>query len=190
MLNIESQQAPRVFIVGCSGSGKTTVARDIAGRYDLKLHELDFIAWDRDGDGSLLPYETRQQIAEELSQGDGWVAEGIYLGWTAPFMERAHVIVWMDVPMRVALWRVFWRHFRAELRRDNQFPGWRRLFRFMKMVSDQYRNRSEFHEPPDLQIGPDSIGRELVEYQPKVVKGSGSRVVREIESALSNRRAE
>lgn len=187
MLSIDPKTPPRVFIVGCSGSGKTSVARKLAAQHSLALHELDFIAWDRDGDGSLLPYETRVKIAAELSEGDGWVAEGTYLGWTTAFMERAHVIVWMDVPMRVALWRVFWRHFRAELRRDNQFPGWRNLFRFMKMVADQYRNRSEIYEPPDKQIGPDSIRNELTDYESKVVKGSGTGVVHEITATLSKR---
>ncbi len=176
---------PRVFVIGCSGSGKTTVARKIAADFGLEVHELDFIAWDRGGDGSLLPYETRLEIARELASQDGWIVEGIYLGWTTPLMERADVIVWMDVPMRVALWRVFWRHVKAELRRDNRFPGWRRLFRFMKMVADQYRNRSTTFDPPDVPIGPESIKRELEPFQSRVVKGSGGEVVERVNAALN-----
>lgn len=173
------------MIVGCSGSGKTTVGQHLASRLDLDFHELDFIAWD--GDGSLRPYETRLETAAGLADRDGWVVEGIYLKWTAPLMERAHVIVWMDVPMRVALWRVFWRHVRAELRRDNQFPGWLRLARFMKMVSDQYRNRSDVFELPDVSVGPENIQRELATYESKVVKGSGSGVVTDVLVALEAR---
>ncbi len=177
MINSNESPAPKIFIVGCSGSGKTTVATELASTFDLDLHELDFIAWDREGDGSLFPFETRLAIADELSRGEGWVAEGTYLAWTSPLMEKADVIVWMDVPMRVALWRVFWRHVRAELRRNNQFPGWIKLLKFMKMVADQYRNRSDFYEPPDIRIGPENINRELEPYRSKVIKGSGSAAV-------------
>ncbi len=188
MPDSQTKASRKVFVVGCSGSGKTTVARILATRFEVQLHELDFIAWD--SDGALLPYDSRVSIADRLSSSNGWVAEGTYLGWTSAFMERADVIVWMDVPLRVALWRVFWRHLRAELRRDNRFPGWIRLFRFMRMVADQYRNRSDYYEPPDIQICPDNIEGELRPYSSKVVRGSNSGIVPEVVAILERERDE
>ncbi len=142
------------------------------------------MAWDRDGDNELLPYESRVTMANEVGAADSWVVEGIYLGWTAPLMNRADVIVWMDVPVRVALWRIFCRHLKAELRRDNKFPGWRRLFRFMRLANDQYRDRSDVFQPPDIPIGPASIARELKPFEPKVLRSSGYRTMQEVLARL------
>tara|TARA_Y100000031_G_scaffold142919_1_gene172898 strand:+ start:193 stop:390 length:198 start_codon:yes stop_codon:yes gene_type:complete len=38
------------------------------------------------------------------------------------------------------LWRVFWRHVKAEFRRDNRHPGWRKLFRFMRIIRAAHRS--------------------------------------------------
>ena len=176
----------RVFVIGCSGSGKTTLARLIAERFGVPLHELDFIAWDREGDGSLLPHERRVEIASEISQGDGWVAEGIYLGWTTTLMERADLVVWTDVRLRTALWRIFWRHVKAELRRDNQFPGWRRLVKFMRLVSDQYRGRSTVFEAPDVPISPGNIQRHVEPFESKLMRGSGQNFYDQVIAALES----
>lgn len=185
---------PRVFVIGCSGSGKTTIARRISDRFDVPLHELDFLAWDRESDGSLLPREERIKIANSISDSDGWVAEGIYLGWTGALMERADLIVWTDVRMTVALWRIFWRHIKAELRRNNRFPGWRRLFRFMRLVADQYRDRSDVFQPPDVPISPANIEQAVAPFNYKLMRGSGgafyAEVIHRLEqlSLLKNRR--
>jgi hypothetical protein len=183
-----SSSTARVFIVGCPGSGKSTVASMLATDLaPIEVHELDMVAWEGGDHGRLLPYERRLEIADDLSAGPRWIAEGTYLGWTARFMERADVIVWMAVPLRIALWRVFWRHVRAELRHGNRYPGWRRLCRFMKAVTAQYRNRFHHFEPPDINIGPDNIKRELAGYSGKVVVGSNSRIVADVHSRLGSR---
>jgi adenylate kinase family enzyme len=177
-----------VFIVGLSGSGKSTLARQVGARCGAPVFELDWIAWGTDGERGLLPLEVRTARAEEISSGDSWVAEGVYAGsWTRSFMERADVIVWLNVPMPVALWRVFCRHVKAELRRDNRFPGWRKLFRFMRLVSRQYRGTAEPISPDDPPLTRASIAAALTPYSGKVVKGRGEDARKRVAERLERR---
>lgn len=49
----------------------------------------------------------------------------------------------MGVPWRVASRRILLRHVRAELARDNRFPGWGNLFRFWLWSARYYHNRNQ-----------------------------------------------
>jgi hypothetical protein len=72
------------------------------------------------------------RAAEDFASGPSWVSEASSLSWASPLLVAADILVWLDTPGRVALRRVFMRHVRAELRRDNRFPGWRRMYRFWR----------------------------------------------------------
>lgn len=96
----------RVAIVkSASGSGATTVGREIAARLDLPFHELDALFWqpdwtepDRD--------EFRERVAEVVAT-DSWVIDGSYQGWIGQLvLESADVVVWLDLPTRVWLPRL------------------------------------------------------------------------------------
>lgn len=60
---------------------------------------------------------------ESKLSSNNWIAEGMYHGWTDRLIYGADVVVWLDPAWPVAVWRAFYRHLRAELRRDNRFPG-------------------------------------------------------------------
>ena len=78
-----------MFVIGASGSGKTTLAMALAQRNGFPVVHLDMLAgrpswFDRAG-------EVRALAARET-----WIAEGLQLGWTEPFLERADLILWLD----------------------------------------------------------------------------------------------
>ena len=98
------------------------------------MHNLDELAWNSDG---LLSIEELKALGNEIAGTEEWIVDG-YFGWTASLAEAADVIVLVQVPLRTALWRIFWRHLKADLRRDNRHPGWINLFRFMRVVRRQY----------------------------------------------------
>ena len=96
----------RVAIVkSASGSGATTVGREIAARLDVPFHELDALFWqpdwtepDRD--------EFRERVAEVVAT-DSWVIDGSYQGWIGQLvLDSADVVVWLDPPVRIWLPRL------------------------------------------------------------------------------------
>ena len=56
--------------------------------------------------------------------------EGVYFDWAQPLLERADLVIWLDVSRRVAACRIIVRHLKADPTRSNQYPGWRQLKKF------------------------------------------------------------
>ncbi|MFL5937589.1 MAG: adenylate kinase [Gaiellaceae bacterium] len=106
----------RISVAGDSGSGKTTVSRAIAARLDLPHIELDDLF--HGPNWSTPPKEEfRRRVAETLDVLDGWVADGNYTGSLGSVvLERAELLVWLDLPLRVCLRRIWsrtWRRIRT-----------------------------------------------------------------------------
>ena len=104
----------RVRVVGGPGSGKTTYARALAADLGVPHHDLDRIAWAPPPGEPGAPFRRwlrvpdgrRRERAAAIAAGDGWVADGLYAGWTEPLRDAADRIVWLDPPARVAVVRV------------------------------------------------------------------------------------
>lgn len=94
----------RVRIVGTSGSGKTTVGRQLAEVFGVPFYEMDALYW-RPGWREAPREEFRTQL-ESIVGGDGWVIDGNYDAHRDITWGRAEMVVWMDLPLRTTLWNV------------------------------------------------------------------------------------
>lgn len=102
----------RVLVIGGPGTGKTTLARHLGGVLAVRTINLDrdvayrpppdhgtdapFRDWER------VPWDERYAAARTLAMEGSWVTEGIYAGWTEPLLDAADVVVWLDLPGRIA----------------------------------------------------------------------------------------
>jgi hypothetical protein len=99
------------------------------------------------------------------------VTEGIYLGWVEPLLERAEAIVWLDVPWRVAAWRIVTRHLAPSLAGKNEHAGWRRLAAFLADARGYYVGRRTPDGPEDDGgLSRAATDRALAPYRAKVVR--------------------
>ncbi|HEX5505296.1 MAG TPA: hypothetical protein VFW96_21945 [Thermomicrobiales bacterium] len=136
----------RVHVIGGPGSGKTTLARRLGDALGVPTCDLDAVAYPAH---RKRPGGERRAEAERIAAGEGWVTEGIYLGWVEPLLERADAIVWLDVPWRVAAWRIATRHLAASLAGTNEHAGWRRLAAFLAEARRYYAGRRVPAGPED-----------------------------------------
>jgi hypothetical protein len=91
-------------IVGRTGSGKTTLAREVAAAIGVPHVELDSLYFGEDFSTAPLPVlreRTRAAIA-----GDRWVTDGNKRLVRDLVWPRADTIVWLDYPLYVSLWRL------------------------------------------------------------------------------------
>jgi adenylate kinase family enzyme len=147
---------PKIAIIGTSGSGKTTVARELARRHGLPHVELDAL-YHGPGWTETPAEEFRRRVAAATA-GDGWVVDGNYDSKLGDLvLARADTLVWLDVPLRVALSRVTRRTIRRirtgeELWNSNReswrggFFGWESMF--VWTIRSHFRRRREV--PPRL----------------------------------------
>lgn len=94
----------RILILGCSGAGKSTLARELGRRFRLPVIHLDEHYW-RPGWVEPSKEEWRLQ-ALELAKRPEWVMDGNY---SSTFPERfavADMVVALDFPTWLCLWRV------------------------------------------------------------------------------------
>jgi adenylate kinase family enzyme len=113
----------RVAIVAsASGSGKTTLGRELARRLNVPFHELDALHHGPDWTEATAD-ELRARV-EPLVAEDAWVVDGAYRGKLGDLvLERAELVVWLDLPLRVWLPRLLRRTVRRIVRREELWSG-------------------------------------------------------------------
>jgi len=121
----------RISVVGNSGSGKTTAARELAALLDVPHIELDAI-FHQPGWAELPEPEFRRRVAE-VAGGPSWVIDGNYNAVRDIVWQRADTVVWLDLPRRRVMRQVVRRTLgrlllRRELWNGNREP-WANLFR-------------------------------------------------------------
>lgn len=106
----------RVIVVGTSGSGKTTFARQLAQRMDWAHIELDNLHWEANWQEADL--ETLTARVTHAMQADGWVMDGNYGKISHLTWPRADTVIWLDYPRWLVMGRVIRRTARRVLTRQ------------------------------------------------------------------------
>ena len=91
----------RIMVIGCSGSGKSTFARALAGKLTLPLIHLDAEYWLPGW--AQPPRDVWREKVATLVACDTWVMDGNYTGTFDLRMPRADMIVFLDLPRYVCL---------------------------------------------------------------------------------------
>ena len=120
----------RVSVVGTSGSGKSTVARELAEVLGVPYLELDAIHHQPDWEP--LPTDEFRRIVETRAAAGGWVIDGNYGRVRDLVWARADTVVWLDLPKRTVMRQVVWRTLRRVALRKELWNGnrerWQNFF--------------------------------------------------------------
>lgn len=112
----------RVSVVGCPGSGKSTLGRKVATQLDVPFVELDGI-FHQPGWQELPRDEFRARVSEQTAS-DGWVIDGNYNSAVQDLVwARADTVVWIDLPRSTVMRRVIRRTVRRAVRREELWNG-------------------------------------------------------------------
>lgn len=107
----------RIVILGNAGSGKSTLARELGRRLGLPVVHLDHLFWEPgwvEPDAQRFRARVREAIAT-----DAWVCEGNYARRTLDLrLPRAELVIWLDTPRLVCLFRVIARSLSRQPRPD------------------------------------------------------------------------
>lgn len=100
----------KVAIVGCGGSGKSHLARELGKVLDAPVTHLDAVYYD--DEWNPLPQEKFEALQRDLVSGQRWVIDGNYNSTLQVRLETCDTVILMDVPTWAALWGIFSRQLR------------------------------------------------------------------------------
>ncbi len=94
----------RITVIGTSGSGKTTVARRLAGLLGIPHIELDALHWEAGWQAA--PADVLRARVAAAVAGEAWVTDGNYAIVRDLVWARADTLVWLDYRLPRVMWQV------------------------------------------------------------------------------------
>jgi len=170
----------RVNVKGTSGSGKTTFGQELARRLGVPFVELDALHHGPDW-AEPTNDEFRARVREAIdAASEGWVIDGNYEAKLGDqVLGAADTIVWLDLPLRLKLGRL-WRRTSYRLRNDVELWNgnrenwrnalWGRDSLFGWMLRTHFRQRREWPrrlggDPRFVRLRSDAEARSWLERQ-------------------------
>lgn len=109
-LSSGSMEMNRVAVVGCGGSGKSHLARELGRLLGAPVVHLDAVHYD--DAWNPLPKDQFEAIQRELVAEPRWVIDGNYNSSLHIRLQACDTVVMMDVPTWAALWGIAARQLR------------------------------------------------------------------------------
>lgn len=144
-------EGQRISVVGTTGSGKTTLARQVAQHFQIPHIELDALHWEPNWTAAS-PQVFRERVTEALS-GDRWVVDGNYSAVRDIVWSQADTVVFLDYSFWLNMARLLRRTVQRSLKQEELWNGNREGIRksflsqesiVLWMLQTYQRNRKKY----------------------------------------------
>ena len=164
----------RIAVIGPSGSGKTWLSARLAESLGLRHIEID--ALHHGPNWAACSTEELHERVMVATEGDDWVSDGTYHQMIGELVfERVETVAWLDLPVRLVIWRLFRRTYRrkkhgTELWHGNREGPWAESLRYLiwPSVKRGFENRRRlpalFARHPHLLVHRLRSDREVHEF--------------------------
>lgn len=99
----------KIAVIGCGGSGKSTLCRELGQLLSIPVHHLDKIFWKPNWTPML--HAEFLEAQKVIFATDSWIMDGNYGGTMKPRLGEADTIIFCDLPTLSCLWGVITRYF-------------------------------------------------------------------------------
>jgi len=107
---LRSRPVNRIAIIGCGGSGKSHIARELGVTLGITPVHLDTLYYDKDWNP--LPKEEFAALQRDLVSAPQWVIDGNYASSLPIRLQSADTVIFLDLPARTCLRGILQRRLR------------------------------------------------------------------------------
>ncbi len=155
----------RIAVVGTTGSGKTTLACQLAQQLGYPHIEMDSLHWGPNW--TEVPRDVFRARVDEALRDDNWVIDGNYGKARDIVWSRADTLVWLDYGLPVIFWRLFWRTFKRIVTKEKLWSGNQERWKdqlahdslFLWVLTSRPRHRRDY---PQLLASPEYAHLQVV----------------------------
>jgi len=173
----------RIIVLGTSGSGKTSLAKELSSLSGYPSTDLDDLFW--------LPNWTPRGeeevlgLIKEVAEQECWIISGNYTISNHLTWPKADILIWLDYPLPTLVWRALKRSFRRIVKREaccnGNYETIGKLFSRNSILawifSSYYRRKKRFNK----------ILNEPGEYRQKMVRVSNKNERMQVLNSIWNR---
>lgn len=91
----------KILVVGCPGSGKSTLSRTLQKKTGLPLHHLDLL-WHK-ADKTTYSREEFDQKLRNILETDRWIIDGNYMRTMEMRLQACDTVLFLDYPTDICL---------------------------------------------------------------------------------------
>lgn len=103
----------KIYIIGTSGTGKSTLAKEISFNKKIPYFDLDDISWEIKYTKKL-PKEIRKLKLKKILSNKSWIIEGVYGSWVEQAIKESELVIWIVLPFHILSWRLFKRYIKRK----------------------------------------------------------------------------
>jgi adenylate kinase family enzyme len=138
----------RIYVIGPTGSGKTTLSECLAKKHKIKCYELDLIVYDDENGHIKRPDEIREKMFKDILKKKSWIIEDVGRSKFEEGREKADIIYYINIPRIVVYKRVITRWLKQKLGKEryNYPPTLFQLFDMLKTAHRYFQKEKQKKE--------------------------------------------
>ena len=165
----------RIVILGCAGSGKTTLARQLGERTGAPVICLDAIWQPHWGEKDVPAFRT---LMKEAHAGNEWISDGNFALATFEFrLPRATLVIWLERSKLSCAWRAIKRVFkRGEAHRIGKLTEVLAFIWRFERVNRPRIEATRVSHGPDVPVRRLTGGRDIAAFLSSYHDGANYRI--------------
>lgn len=134
----------KILIIGTIASGKTTLAKKLEQKLNIKYYELDSIVHDDENQVRRTPNE-QKEIIQEIDKQKEWIIEGVLRENLNYLLDMCDKIIYLNMPLYIRKIRIFKRFVKQKLgiEKSNYKPTLKMLIQMYKWTTKQENELKE-----------------------------------------------
>ncbi len=147
----------RIYVIGPTGSGKTTLSESLSKKHNIKCYELDLLVYDDENGHVKRPDEVREKLFKDILKKKSWIIEDVGRSKFEEGRKQADIIYYINIPKFIVYKRVMTRWFKQRLGKEryNYPPTLFQFFDMLKTTHGYYKKEKQ--KKKDLQKYKDKV---------------------------------